>query len=106
MPNHAGPDPESSVPVRSFEEIRMKGSVVDPDPDRVGSASFLPDPDWDWHPGHADPDPADPDRYQFQCKHLYFISFYKKISKCRPKYLKHDKSATGNKIKHCIPALL
>jgi len=26
----------------------------------------LSDPDRDRHPGHADPDPADPDRYQVQ----------------------------------------
>jgi hypothetical protein len=27
---------------------------------------ILPDPGRDRHPGHADPDPANPDRYQVQ----------------------------------------
>jgi hypothetical protein len=33
---------------------------LDPGPDRLGTTSFLPNPE------HADPDPADSDRYQFQ----------------------------------------
>jgi hypothetical protein len=28
----------------------------------------LPNPDLDRHPGHADPVPANPDRYQYQAK--------------------------------------
>jgi hypothetical protein len=40
-----------------------------------------PDPDRDWHPGHADQDPADPNRFQFQANEkgdkLYI--FQKKI---------------------------
>ncbi len=35
------------------------------------------DPDRDWHSGHADPDPADPNRFQFQANEkgdkLYFF---------------------------------
>ncbi len=52
--------------------VISKRSVVYPDPEpvRLGSASFW-DVDWDQHSGHADPDPADPDRYQFQT-HVFF----------------------------------
>jgi hypothetical protein len=45
------------------------------DPDGVGSAAFcpiriiLPDPDRERHQVHADPDPADQDRYQ--CEKVY-----------------------------------
>ncbi len=30
------------------------------------------DPDPDWYPGHVDPDPSDPDRYQFQANEKVF----------------------------------
>ncbi len=43
------------------------------DPDRVGSASFC----WirirSGDPGHANPDPADPDHYQFANDILFFL---------------------------------
>jgi hypothetical protein len=58
---------------------------VDPDPERFGSASFLPDlePDRDRHPGHANPDTANPDQYQFLV-HVFF-AFFMEIC---PKHLK------------------
>jgi hypothetical protein len=40
-------------------------SVVDPDRIRI----IFPHPDR--HPGHADPDPAAPDRYQFQANEKF-----------------------------------
>jgi hypothetical protein len=38
---------------------------------RIGS-----DPARDRHPGHADPDPADPDRYQFQAEVFKILKIY------------------------------
>jgi hypothetical protein len=62
----------------------------DSDPDRVKSTTLhyflpltgglpLPDQDRNRHPGHADPDPANPDRYQFEAHvpvHISPENFY------------------------------
>ncbi len=45
--------------------VILLSGVVDLVPDRVESI-IAPDPDRGRNPGHADLDPADPDRYQFQ----------------------------------------
>jgi hypothetical protein len=50
---------------------------------------ILPDPNRDRHPGHADPNPADPDR--FQCQEYEKVDkqfFFHKISICSQSYVK------------------
>jgi hypothetical protein len=42
---------------------------------------ILPDPDRERHLWYADPDPANPDWYQFQA-HAFFNTFFQKISIC------------------------
>jgi hypothetical protein len=44
---------------------------------------ILTDPDQ--NPGHIDPDPADPDRYQFQTNEKVKLNFFQKISLWCPK---------------------
>jgi hypothetical protein len=51
---------------------------MDPDPIRV--RIILQDPDPNRHPGHSDPDPADPDQYRINSKHICFLTFFMKIS--------------------------
>jgi hypothetical protein len=48
-----------------------------------------PEPVPDWNPGHADPDPADPDWYQVQTNEkLYFFQENRSILNIVPKLLK------------------
>ncbi len=81
---------------------------LDPDPDRVGTTSFLPDPDPDRNPEHADPDPADSDRYRFQAdEKVNKLNIFPRHFNMLSKILKIVTYLTlMRKIKHCKLALL
>ncbi len=55
----------------------VSSSFMDTDPGSGRIRIILPDSDPDRHSGRADPDPTDPDRYQFQPN--VFFTFFQKI---------------------------
>jgi hypothetical protein len=82
---------------------------LDPDPNRLRS-TFLPDPDQDRdrNPDHADSDPADSDRYQFQAdENVDKLNFFPENFNMLSKILKIATYLTlVRKIKHCKLAML
>ncbi len=68
---------------------------------------ILPDPDRDWHPRHADPDPADTDRYESlangQADKLYF--FPENFNMLSKKLEIITSLTLTRKIKHCKLAM-